>query len=160
MTKSVRATPAAAGHGPRMSDQLGGLIDSEHTHNPGRDQELRFCPLTWRRNGPDWVLLAGRRRFGRVVADTCYPGMWRSTLSGGRLRDMANLAWAKNAVLAAAERELEWEACQRAAIAPSKCPEKRGVFEGSAPPIAPNERGVTSVERGLPSAPTSPWSAS
>jgi len=36
MTKSVRATPAAAGHGPRMSDQLGGLIDSEHTHNPGR----------------------------------------------------------------------------------------------------------------------------
>jgi site-specific DNA-methyltransferase (adenine-specific) len=37
-----------------MSDQLGGLIDSEHTHNPGRDQELRFCPLTlrarWKRN--------------------------------------------------------------------------------------------------------------
>jgi hypothetical protein len=25
-----------------MSDQLGGLIDSEHTHNPGRDQELRY----------------------------------------------------------------------------------------------------------------------
>jgi hypothetical protein len=149
----MRATPAAAGHGPRMSDQLGGLIDSEHTHNPGRDQELRFRPLTWRRNGPDWVLLAGCRRFGRVVADSKYPGMWRSTLSGGRLSDMANLAWAKNAVLAAAERELEWEARQRAATAPSKCPEKRGVFEGSAPPIAPNERG-------LPSAPTSPWSAS
>jgi site-specific DNA-methyltransferase (adenine-specific) len=55
MTKSVRATPAAAGHGPRMSDQLGGLISSEHTHNPSRDQELRFCPLTWRRNGPDWI---------------------------------------------------------------------------------------------------------
>src|SRR6516164_5632560 len=54
MTKTMRATPAAAGHGPRMSDQLGGLIDSEHTHNPGRDQELRFCPLTlrarWKRN--------------------------------------------------------------------------------------------------------------
>jgi hypothetical protein len=42
MTKTVRATPVATGHGPRMSDQLGGLINSEHTHNPGRDQELRF----------------------------------------------------------------------------------------------------------------------
>jgi site-specific DNA-methyltransferase (adenine-specific) len=44
----------ATGHGPRMSDQLGGLINSEYTHNPGRDQELRFCPLTlrarWKRN--------------------------------------------------------------------------------------------------------------
>ena len=117
------------------------------------DQELRFRSPTWRRNGADWVLLAGHRCFGRVVADSKHPGMWRPTLSGGRLGDMANLAWAKNAVLAAAERELEWEARQRAATAPSKCPEKRGVFEGSAPPIAPNERG-------LPSAPTSPWSAS
>ena len=156
MTKTVRATPAAAGHGPRMSDQLGGSIGSEHTHTPGRDQELRFQKvdadawlnslpvptLTWRRDGTGWVLFAGRRRFGRVVADSKYPEMWRSTLSGGRLSDMANLAWAKNAVLAAAERELEWEARQRAAIAASKCPEKRNVFEGSAPPIAPNERGV------------------
>jgi len=131
MTKTVRTAPGGACHRCRPED----------------------APLTWRRNGPDWVLLAGRRRFGRVVADSKYPGMWRSTLSGGRLSDMANLAWAKNAVLAAAERELEWEARQRAATAPSKCPEKRGVFEGSAPPIAPNERG-------LPSAPTSPWSAS
>ena len=45
MTKTVRATPAAAGHGPRMSDQLGGLINSKHTHTPGRDQELRFHPI-------------------------------------------------------------------------------------------------------------------
>jgi hypothetical protein len=67
--------------------------------------------------------------------------MWRPTLSGGRLGDMANLAWAKNAVLAAAERELEWEARQQGCKAPSKCPEKWGVFEGSAPPIAQNERG-------------------
>jgi len=42
MTKTMRATPAAAGHGPRMSDQPGGSINSEHTHNPGQDQELRF----------------------------------------------------------------------------------------------------------------------
>ena len=45
MTKTVRATPAAAGHGPWMSDQLGGLINSKHTHNPGRDQELQFHPI-------------------------------------------------------------------------------------------------------------------
>src|SRR5215813_5459973 len=38
------ATPAAAGHGPRMSDQLGSSIGSEHTHTSGWDQELRFRP--------------------------------------------------------------------------------------------------------------------
>ena len=32
----------ATGHGPRMTDQLGGSIGSEYTHNSGRDQELRF----------------------------------------------------------------------------------------------------------------------
>jgi hypothetical protein len=40
--------------------------------------------LTWRRDGAGWVLLAGCRRFGRVVSDSKYAGMWRSTLSGGR----------------------------------------------------------------------------
>jgi hypothetical protein len=90
--------------------------------------------LTWRRDGADWILLAGRRRFGRVVPDSKYPDMWRSLLSGGGLSDMANLAWAKNAVLVAAEREMEYEA--RVAIAPPKCPEKRGVFEGAALPVS------------------------
>jgi hypothetical protein len=92
--------------------------------------------LTWRRDGEDWILLAGRRRFGRVVPDGKWPGMWRSRLSGGRLSDMANLAWAKNAILVAAERELEWEDRQRAATAPPKCPQKRGVFEGAALPVS------------------------
>jgi len=86
--------------------------------------------LTWRRDGSDWVLLLDRRRFGRVVPDSKYPNMWRSVLSGGRLSDMANLAWAKNAVLVAAERETEYAA--RVANTPSKCPEKRGVFEDTA----------------------------
>jgi len=72
-------------------------------------------PLTWKREGADWILFNRRRRFGRVVPDSKYPGMWRSTVSGGRLSDMANLAWAKNAILVASERELEWEARQRAA---------------------------------------------
>jgi hypothetical protein len=39
-----------------------------------------------------------------------------------RLSDMSNLSWAKNAVLIAAERELEWEARDLAAIDPRKCP--------------------------------------
>jgi hypothetical protein len=85
--------------------------------------------LTWRRDGSDWVLFLDRRRFGRVVPDSKYPNMWRSVLFGGRLSDMASLAWAKNAVLVAAELEVEWEA---RANTPSKCPEKGGVFEGSA----------------------------
>jgi hypothetical protein len=42
-----------------MSDQLGGLINSKHTHTPGRDQEFQFqnarpkaLPApTWRRDG-------------------------------------------------------------------------------------------------------------
>ena len=72
--------------------------------------------------------------------------MWRSVLSGGRLSDMANLAWAKNAVLIAAERELEWEARSRAAIAPSNCPENEGVFEGAAPPVAPNNLAATPLD--------------
>ena len=100
-------------------------------------------PGTWRRDGADWILLSGRRRFGRVVPDSKYPGMWRSTLSGGRLSDMANLAWAKNAVLVAAEREMEYEA--RVAIAPPKCPEKRGVFGTTASPMRLPVVGVSSV---------------
>ena len=60
--------------------------------------------------------------------------IWPSAASGDQLSDMANLAWAKNAVLVAAERELEWEA--RVATAPSKCPDKRGVFGTTASPVA------------------------
>ena len=97
--------------------------------------EALKAPLTWKRDGMDWILLSGRRRFGRVIPDNKYPGMWRSTLSGGRLSDMANLAWAKNAVLVAAERELEWEARQEAATTPPKCPQKEGAFESAAPPV-------------------------
>ena len=54
-------------------------------------------------------------RFGRLYPDSRWPGMWRSTLSDGRPSDMANLSWAKNAVLAMAEREIEWEVRQKVA---------------------------------------------
>src|SRR5262249_47318855 len=83
-------------------------------------QEQRRVPLAWRRNGKDWILLVGRRRFGRVVPDSKYRGMWRSVKSDGRLSDLGNLSWAKNAVLVAAERELEWEDPNHRAITPSK----------------------------------------
>jgi hypothetical protein len=99
----------------------------------------RTATLLWKREKADWILLAGRRRFGRVVPDRKYPGMWRSVMPDGRLSDMANLAWAKNAVLVVAERELEHEA--RAANHTSNCPEKRGVFEPTAPPMRKNKRG-------------------
>ena len=99
---------------------------------------ITASPLAWRRDGTGWLLLAGRRRFGRVVPDSKYPGMWLSVKAGGQLSDMSNLSWAKNAVLVAAERELEFEERQRRATDPQKCPEKWGVFRDSSSPIAPN----------------------
>jgi len=118
--------------------------NADPRNRPGNDKPnntqafapLRGASLIWRRDGADWVLFSGRRRFGRVVPDSKYAGMWRSRLSGDRLSDRANLAWAKNAVLAAAERELDWESHQRLRKPPSKCPEKRGVFESAASPVA------------------------
>lgn len=71
--------------------------------------------LTWRRDGVAWVLYFGRRRMGRVVPDQHLPNMWRSIRSDGGLSDMANLTWAKNAVVVAAVRELEWSATHAAA---------------------------------------------
>jgi hypothetical protein len=86
----------------------------------------------WKRDGRDWVLVAGKRRFGRVVPDDKHPGMWRSILPGGRLSDMANLSWARNAVLEVALRELEYEAKQQAVRDPRFTAGKGGVFEGPA----------------------------
>jgi len=86
------------------------------------DLNVRASGLQWKRDGADWVLFCNHRRMGRVVPDSKYPGMWRSVKPRGRLSDLANLSWAKNAVLVAAERELEWEARDVAAIDPPKCP--------------------------------------
>jgi hypothetical protein len=54
-------------------------------------------------------------------------------LSDGSLSDMANMSWAKNAVLEAAIRELEWEICQKPAITPQKPQQNAGVFEQPSP---------------------------
>jgi hypothetical protein len=90
--------------------------------------------LAWRRDGVGWILFHKRRRMGRVLPDNQHRGMYRSVLSRGRLSDMANLSWAKDAVLAVAIRELAWEADHHPANDPSKSPEKQGRFNGSAPP--------------------------
>jgi len=68
----------------------------------------RTAKPSWTRDGADWVLKLGRRKVGRVFKDEKYPSMWRSRRADGRLSDMANLTRAKNAVLAAAERDIRY----------------------------------------------------
>lgn len=106
--------------------------------------------LAWRKIGKSWQLIAGRRRFGTVVPDSKYPGMWRSPLSGGRLSDMANLSWARNAVLEAAIREIEWETRQ-AAITPSNSQQNGAVFQVASSPMDLNGSGhPNTATRGFP----------
>jgi hypothetical protein len=80
--------------------------------------EDRTAHLSWTRDADDWVLKLGRRKLGRVFRDEKYPSMWRSRRADGRPSDMANLSWAKHAVLAAAERDISY----------SQTPVKEGVF--------------------------------
>jgi len=96
--------------------------------------------LAWRKVGNYWQLFAGKRRFGKVIPDSKHPGMWRAPLSGGRLSDMANLSWARNAVMEAAIREIEWEARQ-AANTPSNSQQSAAVFRGASFPIDLNGSG-------------------
>jgi hypothetical protein len=105
-------------------------------------------PLAWRRDrDAGWCLFANRRRMGRVARDEKHRGMFRSPKTFGRLSDMANLSHAKNAVLVAAELELEFEAkLARPSVSPAPardpriCPEKRGVFSGPSSPVRQNRR--------------------
>jgi hypothetical protein len=92
--------------------------------------------LIWRRDGAGWVLLHNRRRMGRVAPDSDHPGMWRSLKPRGEVSDIANLTWAKNAVLVAAEIELQFDDRRQRATAPSKCPENEGVFQAPASPVS------------------------
>ena len=101
---------------------------------PVRCLVITGANLRWRRDGSAWVLFHGRRRVGRVIPDAEHAGMWRSTMSGGRLSDMANLTWSKSAVLDAAERELEY-------IRPAKSPVNEGRFSEQKPAHAANGAG-------------------
>jgi hypothetical protein len=101
------------------------------------------CQLTWRRHGTGWRLFVGRRRFGDVVPDSRYPGMWRSPKSSGRMSGVANLSWAKNAVFEEAIRELEWKGRHRPAISPSKSQQIGRVFESRSSPMRFSVSGVS-----------------
>jgi hypothetical protein len=109
------------------------------------DSESRLAQsLVWRKAGNCWRLFgAGKRRFGDVVPDDKHRGMWRCVLSGGRLSDMANLSWARNAVLEAAVREIEWGVRQQAATDPPFIRDSGAVFQRTSsqsdltPPDAP-----------------------
>jgi hypothetical protein len=98
----------------------------------------RAANLAWKPDGDGFILVSGRRRFGKVMPDPNTPGMWRSKKPDGTLSDHANISWAKNAVLLVAERELEFENRERCATDPPKCPENGGVFRGSASSVAPS----------------------
>jgi hypothetical protein len=99
--------------------------------------ETRSCEsplaqsLVWRRAGKGWQLFAGKRRFGKVIPDSKHPGMWRTPLLNGRVSDMANLSWARNAVMEAAVREIEFEAKQEANT-PSNSQQIGAVFQAPA----------------------------
>jgi hypothetical protein len=124
---AARATPAATGRDPQI-DQLGGLINPRNITKPQSSASLR-----WKSEGKGGSrLLLGNRCFGRIVPDSRYRGMWRSVMPNGSLSDMANIAWAKHAVIMQACRELEYEQATRH---PQKCPEKWGVPEAAAPPM-------------------------
>jgi hypothetical protein len=119
---------------------LGDSGDGGLVSNRKIDTELIGSSLQWKRAGKGWRLFDGRRRFGDVLPDREHPGMWRCVLSSGRLSDMANLSWARNAVMDAAVRELQFEARQRAATDPSKCPVNGGVFGDGAAPVRQTEK--------------------
>jgi hypothetical protein len=108
-----------------------------------------YLSLIWRRDGADWQLLAGRRRMGRVVPDSKQAGMWRSVKSRGRLSGIANLSWAKHAVLVVAEMELGDDH----ATAPPNCQQNGGVSKTKSSLVrqngspAPRERKASPTQR-------------
>jgi hypothetical protein len=55
--------------------------------------------LQWVRDGAAWVVRNGGTELVRVVPDEKYPGMWRVRSPDGRLSDMANITWAKDAAV-------------------------------------------------------------
>lgn len=106
-------------------------------------QTLSQC--RWKPDGVGWRLMLGKRCFGRVVPDQKHPAMWRSLMPGGRqLSDMANLSWARHAVLEVARRELAYEARQH----PPNWPENDGVFRGASSVVRFSDPAFPEVWRG------------
>jgi hypothetical protein len=102
--------------------------------------ELIGASLTWKRAGTGWRLFNKSRCFGDVVPDSKYPNMWRIVLHDGRLSDMANLSWARSAVMDAAVRELAYEARSRGRAFSA---ENGAVFQGKRSLVRRNRSGAT-----------------
>ena len=81
-------------------------VDAAPIAQSDQTKQCTAAPLHWTRDGSDWVLKLKQRKLDRVFADVRHPGMWGSRRADGRLSDMSDLGWAKNAVLLAAEREI------------------------------------------------------
>lgn len=94
--------------------------------------------LKWQRDGSDWILLYRRRRMGRVVPDDKHSGMYRSIKPDGSLSDMANLSWSKDAVLAAATREVAY----KLANDPPKPQQNRGSQKTISSPVRSNAKAA------------------
>src|SRR5262249_28549026 len=96
----------------------------------------RVIPFRWKRDGDGWRLFVERRQFGRLVPDKEHPGMWRCVMPNGRVSDLANLSWARRAVMESAARVLEWERRQLGATAPREGLAKGGFLGGPSPAVA------------------------
>lgn len=62
--------------------------------------------LAWKRERGEFRLYHGRSLVMRAIPDEKYLGMWRVKSRDGRLSDMVNLTWAKDAAMDWACREL------------------------------------------------------
>jgi hypothetical protein len=100
---------------PSIGELARGLKLDDGPEGARVEPQLAATDLEWKQHGDEWRLYLDRRAMGRVVRDGKYPAMWRSIMPDGRLSDMANLSWSKNAVLRSAEREIEYTArsCKR-----------------------------------------------
>lgn len=101
--------------------------------------------FTWKRNGDGWRLYYDRRKFGRVVPDTQYRGMWRSSLHNIGLSDIANLSRARDAAMRAAIRELEYEHRQQATCGPRIPSEIKPILESISPHSNSQEGPATTL---------------
>jgi hypothetical protein len=92
LTKTARAASSADGHSPRVSDQLGGLIDPDNTRTPSRNQR----PQNTAGADPQRPDDPGSAKLRRIIV--CYgteraeiigrnaDGPWDAIRSGARMR--------------------------------------------------------------------------
>ena len=67
------------------------IVYRDRKNMPDEEEFAARSQLKWQPDGDAWILLYRRKRMGRVVPDTDFPGMWRSVKTSG-LSDMASLS--------------------------------------------------------------------